>query len=262
MFHPWFTGVYSDNWFTEQAHARGQVIEAKEIVFQHLHPVKTGEKMDETYARQNAPERYAQGQAVMAELKARTDWASVPGFFNYWPFYEEIAARLVDGDTICEVGVWLGRSIIYMAQLLKRQGKKVKLYAVDHFRGESNQKEHEETVKRAGGCLREQFEENVRRCGVADMITILDGDSAEMALQVKDGTLAFCFIDAAHDYESVKRDLTAWKPKVKAGGMLAGHDADYEPVMKAVKEFVTEPMVLGPVWLRPDGFEGARRLGV
>lgn len=249
MFHPWFTGVYSDNWFTEQAYARGAVIEARDIVLNHMHPLKEGIPMDETYQKQNAPERYAQGRAVMDELRAQTDWSSVPGFFNYWPVYEEIARGLKDGDTVAEVGVWLGRSIIYLAQLLKRQGKKVKLLAVDHFKGESNQKEHEATVRLCGGSIRAAFEENIKRCGVADIIEIIEGDSAEMALQVKDGALAFCFIDAAHDYESVKRDISAWKPKLKPGAILAGHDAEYEGVKTAVKELLPNFQSLGPVWI-------------
>lgn len=32
------------------------------------------------------------------------------------------------------------------------------------------------------------------------------------------------YIDAAHDYESVRDDLQAWWPLVKPGGILAGHD--------------------------------------
>ena len=32
------------------------------------------------------------------------------------------------------------------------------------------------------------------------------------------------YIDARHDYESVKEDLEHWLPKVKLGGIVAGHD--------------------------------------
>lgn len=44
-----------------------------------------------------------------------------------------------------------------------------------------------------------------------------------------DGCLDFVYIDAAHDYKSVKADLEAWWPKVKRGGMLGGHDYENKP---------------------------------
>lgn len=49
--------------------------------------------------------------------------------------------------------------------------------------------------------------------------------------------LDFCFIDAAHDYESVKSDIIAWLPKVKKGGWMIFHDYGlFEGVTKAVDE--------------------------
>jgi hypothetical protein len=68
---------------------------------------------------------------------------------------------------------------------------------------------------------------------------------------VPDGSLSFCFIDAAHDYESVKRDLEAWGPKVRADGILAGHDADWHEVKKAVAELVPDYKIVGCVWMKP-----------
>jgi SAM-dependent methyltransferase len=251
LFHPWFTGVYSDNWFSEQAYQRGMVTEAKDIIFDHQHPAFDSAKpVDRTYAEQNAPERYAQGQAVIEELRKGNDWSTVPGFFNYWSFYQFIAKNLQDGDTVCEVGCWLGRSLIYLAQECQRLGKKARFIAVDTFQGEAGQYEHESVVKANGGNFRAAFEANLKRCGVADLVQVIEGDSAESAAQVADGSLAFCFIDAAHDYESVKRDITAWRGKVKAGGVLAGHDADWHGVRKAVDELVEKPIVQGCIWIK------------
>ena len=36
------------------------------------------------------------------------------------------------------------------------------------------------------------------------------------------------YIDADHRYEAVKRDIEMWLPKVKLGGILAGHDYHIE----------------------------------
>lgn len=250
LFHPDFLGVYSDNWFTEQAYARGQVIEARDIVFTHNHPAFGKAEVDKTYETQNSEARYAQGLEVILRLRAGKDWSSVPGFFNYWLFYENVADCAKDGDTLVEVGCWLGRSIIYLAQRLKKLGKtNCKLIAVDWFKGEINQPDHKATVQEHGGNFRAAFEANIERCGVRDMITIIDGDSAASASQLSDATVDFCYIDAAHDYESVKRDIQAWLPKIKPGGTISGHDAQHEPVVRAVEELLPNHYIAMPVWL-------------
>jgi hypothetical protein len=213
MFHPDFKSVYSDNWFTYEAYRRAkegtaELIDATDLIFEHDHPAFNKEKeIDETYRLQNAPERYEEGKKIYERLQG--DWSCVPGWFNFWPFYRELARTLEDGDVVAEIGVWLGRSIIFLAQECQRLGKKVNFIAVDTFQGEKDQPAHYKLVEENGGNIRKLFEENIRRCCVSGSIRIIEGDSVEAAEQVVDGDLAFCFIDAAHDYESVKRDITA-----------------------------------------------------
>lgn len=50
------------------------------------------------------------------------------------------------------------------------------------------------------------------------------------------------YVDAAHDYNSVKQDLTLWYPKMKKGGFICGHDYSktFDGVIKAVNEFTKE----------------------
>lgn len=68
-----------------------------------------------------------------------------------------------------------------------------------------------------------------------DRAIILEGDSVAMADEVEDASLDFVFIDGDHSYRGVKRDIRAWKPKVKPGGWLMGHDANRPGVLKAVQ---------------------------
>jgi hypothetical protein len=252
LFHPWFKGVYSDNWFTHQAYERSAVIEARDIQFTHNHPV-AGAEWDATYRAQNSGERYEEGKAIYHLLLEGWDWSSVPGWFNYWPFYQEIAEILKDGDHIAEVGVWLGRSVIYLAQELKRQGKSCEIHTYDTFQGEDNQPEHQAVVDEYGGSIREAFYDNVKRCGVSELFSVTQCDSAAGASFHENDEMAFVFIDAAHDYESVKRDIQAWLPKVKPGGILAGHDIQHEEVQRAVKELLPAAKVCGPVWVYRAG---------
>lgn len=69
MFHPEFFSMFSDNLFTDRAYADGVVIDAPEIVIEHLHPAFGKAEMDETYARSNAPENYEAGLATYEQLK-------------------------------------------------------------------------------------------------------------------------------------------------------------------------------------------------
>jgi hypothetical protein len=68
---------------------------------------------------------------------------------------------------------------------------------------------------------------------------ILRGLSTAMAKTIPDESLDFVYIDSDHSYEGVLKDLKAWTPKVKKGGVIAGHDY-LNPaygVYQAVQEF-------------------------
>ena len=54
-------------------------------------------------------------------------------------------------------------------------------------------------------------------------------NSVEASKDFKDGSLDLVYIDAAHDYYSVKEDILTWLPKIKKGGFIAGHDYRYDP---------------------------------
>jgi predicted O-methyltransferase YrrM len=73
--------------------------------------------------------------------------------------------------------------------------------------------------------------------------------SPGIASAFEDGTFDFIHIDADHSYEGVKRDLDAWWPKLRSGGLFSGDD--YTPVecnygegkygvVQAVNEFVAK----------------------
>jgi glycosyltransferase involved in cell wall biosynthesis len=63
-------------------------------------------------------------------------------------------------------------------------------------------------------------------------------DEAQFLFQSE--SIDFVYLDAAHDYESVKTDIKNWVSKVKPNGYMGGHDynkKDFPGVIKAVTEF-------------------------
>lgn len=83
-------------------------------------------------------------------------------------------------------------------------------------------------------------------------VQILRKTSAEAAGLVP-GELDLVFIDGNHDYEYVKQDIELWQPKIRKGGLLAGHDFNRElhpGVVRAVTERFGEEIAIGSndVW--------------
>lgn len=79
------------------------------------------------------------------------------------------------------------------------------------------------------------YEEVVQRTRIHGIRPVLlRGDSHRMADLVDDQSLSFLYIDGDHSLEGVTRDLQAWFPKVKPGGLIALHD--YENPDYGVKE--------------------------
>lgn len=100
-----------------------------------------------------------------------------------------------------------------------------------------------------------QFHNDQVQKRYGDRLRVLAGISWDMAVSVPDHSLDFFFIDAGHGYKSVRRDLTAWIPKLKPTGWFIGHDINFPAVNRAVLDQFGQYQV-GPdnVWfLSPQG---------
>jgi predicted O-methyltransferase YrrM len=78
-------------------------------------------------------------------------------------------------------------------------------------------------------------------------VSLIKAESLVAAEQFVDASFDWVYIDAAHDYLSIRADLAAWWPKIRAGGILSGHDylnGDHAGidfgVQTAVDEFVSQ----------------------
>ena len=86
--------------------------------------------------------------------------------------------------------------------------------------------------------LYNKFKNNTK--SISEYFTCHRKLSWEAAELFDDESVDYVMIDAGHDYESVKKDINAWWPKVKKGGIIGGDDFSHlktNEVKIAVEEF-------------------------
>lgn len=80
--------------------------------------------------------------------------------------------------------------------------------------------------------------------------------SPQASRQFPDGFADMVFIDGDHTYQAVKADILAWIPKLRAGGLLCGHDYTHAAdglierpgVKQAVDEIFPIVNLVGSLW--------------
>lgn len=171
------------------------------------------------------------------------------GWMDYQEIYE-MAVDLYDNCTFVEIGSFMGRSACYMAELIKEKQKNIKLVCVDLFPTKTElvlyenigagQGEEHHIISSMEISHIDKFVSNMRLANVYDYVIPVKSDSHKAASLFNDNFLPFVFLDACHGYEGVKKDLKLWWPKVKEGGIMAGHDYEINSsagVNMAVDEF-------------------------
>lgn len=178
-------------------------------------------------------------------------WQSIPGFFLDWDtqFYKFIIDQFQGAAHFVEIGSYKGRSSSYMAVEIINSGKNIKFDCVDTWMGsEEHQKgQYSEDQDVVNDRLFDVFNNNMKP--VEGHYNTIRLDSVSAASNYPDRSLDFVFIDAAHDYESVKQDIIAWLPKVKIGGIISGHDYHHPPVVQAVSEMLPDASGVYACWM-------------
>jgi predicted O-methyltransferase YrrM len=139
-----------------------------------------------------------------------------------------------------EVGSWQGRSTLAIAEnmrgLAESYGSMHRVMAVDTWQGSP---EHKQMLAEKGGdWLLSQFIKNIDGIENVDVYVGTSLEAAALLAKYK-MTCDLIFLDASHDYDSVKADILAWTPLLAEGGILCGHDYD-PPNWMGVKQAVDE----------------------
>jgi predicted O-methyltransferase YrrM len=171
---------------------------------------------------------------------------NIPGWFDWADWAKETIAALPAGAVYVEVGCFLGKSTAAIAQMIQASGKQIALHAVDTFCVAGNGDPALLQFIDKGTLLtslppqydfKKQFEANLKAAGVRKLVKVVQRASVEAAKAYVDGGVDVVFIDADHSYEAVRADSAAWWPKLKPGGIMAGHDIHtYDSVWRAVHD--------------------------
>ena len=108
-----------------------------------------------------------------------------------------------------------------------------------------------EDLLRAGAAARAKYSGGV--CGEPTVHGVPPMPSVDAALAMAEGSVDLVFIDGSHEEADVRQDIEVWRPNVRRGGILAGHD--YQPenpgVVAAVDDLfrdVTVHRPAGSLW--------------
>lgn len=209
-------------------------------------------------------------QEIMQKLYGHDIWEGfqpsrvnpeVQGWNGNHPSLTRLASAANGGGmVVIDVGVWKGQSTITLATAMKRSGMDGCVIAVDTFLGSS---EHWSgplpLFSRVNGIpdLYKTFLSNVYQAGLTEYIIPMPQTSSVAVsvlarLRIK---AAIVHIDAAHEYDDVMRDATAYWNILRPEGYLIGDDyhETWPGVVKAAGEFsakVERPLTIeNPKWI-------------
>ena len=178
------------------------------------------------------------------------DWdLDLQGWGSHHPLLGELIG-LLEPKLIVEVGTWKGASAIEMAREARRRGLATEIVCIDTWLGSAGtairRDESFRDLRHRHGYpqLYFQFLANVIGAGAADTIVPLPQTSANAAQIL--GELGIrpnlVYLDAAHDEDSVRRDLEVYFPLLEAPCALAGDDfVEGKPgLVRAVREFAAD----------------------
>jgi predicted O-methyltransferase YrrM len=95
----------------------------------------------------------------------------------------------------------------------------------------------QESMDEAYAAFRENYEL------MRDRFELFKMKSQDAALELKDGDFDFVFIDGDHSIKGVLSDLDNYAPKVRKGGIVAGHDIGIYSVNMAVQAWVKRRLI-------------------
>lgn len=134
------------------------------------------------------------------------------------------------------IGIEIGLACGFSSYLLTTECQNVsKLYGIDPFipYKDWNADISEERIN----TMFDEFKENM---SIIPNFEFIHKTSTDAADQFENESIDFIFIDGDHSEQAVYNDLQMYAPKVKKGGIIAGHDWFLAEVRSAVSRYANE----------------------
>lgn len=175
-----------------------------------------------------ADRRSAQGDSSIKEQKPSTAPDLSPINLHATSDLESVQHRYDIGNILekrhYKVGVELGvQAGIFARAMLSRWSKCEKYILVDIWARQD--KNYLDTANVDNQQQNQIMRLAQQRTGPwASKVIIHQNFTVDAAKYVEDNSVDFVYVDARHDYCGVMEDITAWYPKLRTGGIMAGHD--------------------------------------
>lgn len=168
----------------------------------------------------------------------------IEGWFTYQYFYDEMIdkyySRFPEQPTqMIEIGCWFGQSATYLIERLLELDSNSHAFFLDTWLGGKGEPEEKVVADHGIDYVYNEFRKNILSVGYNQTHIIRD-DSVKGAANFPDDFFDFIFIDAGHQGWQAYDDLSAWYPKLRQSGTIAGHDSDYPDVLRSVERFCQE----------------------
>lgn len=171
-----------------------------------------------------------------------------------WPIFKStlagsglvpIIAKLGDSLTVLEIGICVG---INSYMLLESCPNIDRLIGIDHYQSYRDWDRDIPQYEQDRNFLK--LSNNLPYLG--PRFELIKKNSKDAAQDIEDGSCDFIFIDADHSMKAVLTDLDLYWPKLKSGGIMAGHDGNLFSVSFAVtswtkKKFIDPQKVMNSI---------------
>lgn len=157
-------------------------------------------------------------------------------FLGFLEFILLLSDNLLQNSKMIEIGAYTGES----TQIFASTGIFSEINVIEPFKfNESFNNTNIENIQKWNK-VEEEFRNNTR---FFNNVNLIKEYSHNVSAIFADKSVDLVYIDGDHSYEAVNKDIELYLPKIKQGGILAGHDysKSWPGVVKAVDERLGSP---------------------